>query len=218
MHRGLLGKKLGMSNLFLPSGQQVPVTVLEVGPCVVTQIKTQATDGYDALQVGFLEKKGARVSKPEAGHFKKSGGKGFVFLAEIAVDDPAEHGLGETLTVDTAFEVGERVNVSGVSKGKGFSGVVKRWGFRGGKGSHGSMFHRAPGSVGCSAWPSRVIKGRKLPGQFGNKRVTVKNLEVVDIRPEQNLMILKGAVPGASAGLVEVKKLRVGSQKQQGRK
>lgn len=218
MYRGLLGKKLGMSNLFSPAGQQVPVTVLEVGPCVVTQIKTQATDGYDALQVGFVEKKAARVSKPEAGHFKKSGGKGFVFLAEIAVDDPTQHGLGDTLTVDTAFKVGERVNVSGVSKGKGFSGVVKRWGFRGGKGSHGSMFHRAPGSIGCSAWPSRVIKGRKMPGQFGNRRVTVKNLEVVDIRPEQNLMILKGAVPGGPSGLIEVHKLKVGFPKEKGRK
>lgn len=218
MYRGLLGKKLGMSSLFTPSGQQVPVTVLEVGPCVVTQIKTQATDGYDALQVGFLEKNAARVSKPEAGHFKKSGGTGFVFLAEVAVDDPAGHGLGDTLTVNTAFEVGERVNVSGLSKGKGFSGVVKRWGFRGGRGSHGSMFHRAPGSIGCSAWPSRVIKGRKLPGQFGNTRVTVKNLEIVDIRPEQNLMIVKGAVPGGSSGLIEVNKLKVAPQKQQDRK
>jgi large subunit ribosomal protein L3 len=218
MYRGLLGKKLGMSSLFTPSGQQVPVTVLEVGPCVVTQIKTQATDGYDALQVGFLEKNAARVSKPEAGHFKKSGRTGFVFLAEVAVDDPAGHGLGDTLTVDTAFEVGERVNVSGLSKGKGFSGVVKRWGFRGGRGSHGSMFHRAPGSIGCSAWPSRVIKGRKLPGQFGNTRVTVKNLEIVDIRPEQNLMIVKGAVPGSPSGLIEVNKLKVAPQKQQDRK
>jgi len=218
MYRGLLGKKLGMSNLFSPEGEQVPVTVLEVGPCVVTQIKTQATDGYDALQVGFGEKKTARISKPEAGHFEKSGGKGFVFLAEIAVDDPSEHGLGDTLTVDTTFKVGERVNVSGISKGKGFSGVVKRWGFRGGKGSHGSMFHRAPGSIGSSAWPSRVIKGRRLPGQFGNRRVTVKNLEVVDIRPKQNLMMVKGAVPGGRSGFIEVQKLKVGSQKEQGRK
>ena len=129
MYRGLLGKKLGMSNLFSSDGQQVPVTVLEVGPCVVTQIKTRATDGYDALQVGFVEKKASRVKKPEAGHFKKSGGNGYAFVAEIAVDDPSEHALGDALTVDSAFEVGERVDVSGVSKGKGFSGVVKRWGF-----------------------------------------------------------------------------------------
>jgi large subunit ribosomal protein L3 len=218
MLRGLLGKKLGMSNLFSPEGLQVPVTVLEVGPCVVTQIKTQENDGYDALQIGFVEKKASRLNKPQAGHFKKSGKKGFTFLAEIAVEDPSEHTLGDTLTVDTAFEVGERVEVSGIAKGRGFSGVVKRWGFRGGKGSHGSMFHRAPGSIGCSAWPSKVIKGRKLPGQYGNNRVTVKNLEVVDIRPEQNLMIVKGAVPGSRSGLIEVRKPKTSSRKKQGGK
>ena len=213
MYRGLLGKKLGMSSLFSSAGQQVPVTVLEVGPCVVTQIKTQATDGYDALQVGFLEKKATRMSKPEAGHFKKSGGNGYSLLMEIPVDDPSEHTLGETLTVDAAFEVGERVDVRGVSKGRGFTGVIKRWGFSGGKATHGSMFHRAPGSVGCSAWPSKVIKGRKLPGQFGNKRVTVRNLEVVDIRPEENLLLVKGAVPGSRAGLIEVRKPKIGPTK-----
>ncbi len=214
MYRGLLGKKLGMSSLFSPAGQQVPVTVLEVGPCVVTQIKTQATDGYDALQVGFLEKKAARMNKPLAGHLEKSGGKGYSFLMEFPVDDPSEHTLGETLTVGTAFKVGERVDVRGVSKGRGFTGVVKRWGFSGGKATHGSMFHRAPGSIGCSAWPSKVIKGRKLPGQFGNKRVTVRNLEVVDIRPEENLLLVKGAVPGSRAGLIEVRKPKIGLRKQ----
>lgn len=206
MYKGLLGKKLGMSNLFSPEGQQVPVTVLEVGPCVVTQIKTEATDGYDALQVGFVEKRASRLNKPQAGHFQKSGGTGYSFLAEIAVDDPSEHTLGDTLTVDGTFAVGERVDVSGLSKGRGFSGVIKRWGFRGGKSTHGSMFHRAPGSIGCSAWPSKVIKGRKLPGQYGNKRVTCKNLEVVDIRPDQNLMLVKGAVPGSRSGLIEIRK------------
>ena len=152
-------------------------------------------------------KKGAsRLNKPQAGHFQKSGGTGYSFLAEIAVDDPSEHTLGDTLTVDGTFAVGERVDVSGVSKGRGFSGVIKRWGFRGGKSTHGSMFHRAPGSIGCSAWPSKVIKGRKLPGQYGNRRVTCKNLEVVDIRPDQNLMLVKGAVPGSRSGLIEIRK------------
>ncbi|OEU45149.1 MAG: 50S ribosomal protein L3 [Desulfobacterales bacterium S7086C20] len=209
MYRKLLGRKLGMTNLFSRDGEQIPVTVLEVGPCVVTQIKTQATDGYNALQVGFLEKKFSRVGKPMQGHFKKSGERGYRFLGEIAVDDPTEHSLGETLTVDAAFQIGECVDVSGISKGRGFTGVIKRWGFHGGKDSHGSKFHRAPGSIGASATPSKVIKGRKLPGRYGNQRVTVKNLEIVDVRPEENVMIVRGAVPGSKAGLVEVRKPKV---------
>lgn len=209
MHRGLLGRKLGMSSLFSPEGERVPVTVLEVGPCVVTQIKTQATDGYDALQVGFFEKGPSRVKKPLQGHFKKSGGQGYAMITEFAVDEPSEHALGDSLTVDNVFQVGELVDVSGVSKGRGFTGVTKRWGFSGGRATHGSMFHRAPGSIGASAWPSRVAKGRKLPGQHGNRRVTVKNLQVVDIRPEQNLIILKGAVPGSTSGFIEVRKPKI---------
>jgi large subunit ribosomal protein L3 len=206
MHRGLLGKKLGMATLFSSEGVQIPVTVLEVGPCIVTQIKTQTADGYNAVQVGFAEKRPERVNRALTGHFKKSGGKGYAFLAEIPVDDPSSHQLGEALTVAGAFKVGERVNVRGFTKGRGYSGVVKRWGFRGGKASHGSMFHRAPGSIGSSAWPSRVAKGRKLPGQYGNEKVTVKNMEVIDIRPDQNIMIVKGAVPGCKTGIVEVRK------------
>ncbi len=205
MHRGLLGRKLGMSSLFSPEGQQVPVTVLEVGPCVVTQVKTRATDGYDALQVGFVEKRAKRINKPVEGHLKKSGGQAYAFLKEISVDDPSEYTLGQALTVDM-FQVGERVDISGVSKGRGFSGVVKRWGFHGGGATHGSMFHRAPGSVGASATPSKIIKGRKMPGHYGNQRVTVRNLEIVDIRPDQHLLIVKGAVPGCRSGLVEVRK------------
>jgi len=214
MHRGLLGKKLGMSTLFSPDGIQFPVTVLEVGPCVVTQIKTQENDGYDAVQVGFMGKNSKRVNKAQAGHFKKSGGQGYALLAEIPVEDPSTHELGESLTVGAAFEIGERVVVSGLSKGRGFSGVIKRHGFHGGKATHGSMFHRAPGSIGCSAWPSRVIKGRKMPGHYGAQRVTVKNLEIVDIRPEQNILIVKGAVPGSKAGLVEVRKPKIAPKKQ----
>jgi large subunit ribosomal protein L3 len=205
MHRGLLGRKLGMSSLFSPEGQQVPVTVLEVGPCVVTQVKTRAIDGYDALQVGFVEKRAKRINKPVQGHLKKSGGQAYAFLKEISVDDPSEYTLGQALTIDM-FQVGERVDISGVSKGRGFSGVIKRWGFSGGKATHGSMFHRAPGSVGASAWPSRIIKGKKMPGHYGNSRVTVRNLEIVDIRPDQHLLIVKGAVPGCRSGLVEVRK------------
>ena len=209
MHRGLLGRKLGMSSLFSSGGRQVPITVLEVGPCIVTQIKRLESDGYDALQVGFMEKKPLRVNKPLQGHFKKSGGKGYRALTEIAVDDPSQHTLGDTLTVDSMFGVGEIVDVVGISRGRGFTGVIKRWGFHGGKATHGSMFHRAPGSVGASATPSKIIKGRKLPGHHGNQRVTIKNLEVVDIRPEQNLLIVKGAVPGGKSGLVEVRKRKI---------
>ncbi len=209
MHRGLLGRKLGMSSLFSPEGERLPVTVLEVGPCVVTQIKTRATDGYNALQVGFLERRRSRVNKPLQGHFKKSGGQAYLWITEFAVDEPSEHALGETLTVDNVFQVGELVDVCGVSRGRGFTGVIKRWGFHGGKASHGSMFRRAPGSIGASATPSKVLKGRKLPGQYGNRRVTIKNLEVVDIHPEQNLMIVKGAAPGSKSGLIEVRKPKI---------
>lgn len=209
MHRGLLGRKLGMSSLFSPKGQQVPVTVLEVGPCVVTQVKTSETDGYNALQVGFLEKRGKRISKPLQGHLNKSGVQACSFLREISVDDPSGYTLGQTLTVDM-FRVGERVDISGISKGRGFSGVVKRWGFRGGKGTHGSMFHRAPGSVGAAATPSKIIKGRKMPGHYGNRRVTVRNVEIVDVRPEEHILIIKGAVPGCRSGLVEVRKPKFG--------
>jgi large subunit ribosomal protein L3 len=210
MPKGLLGRKYGMSSLFSPEGEQIPVTLLQVGPCVVTQIKTGATDGYDALQLGFLEKKPrAHTKKTLLGHLKKSGGQIYAFLGEMAVDDSSEYALGQALTVDQVFKVGDLVDVSGTSKGKGFTGVVKRWGFKGGRATHGSMFHRAPGSVGASATPSKVIKGRKLPGRHGNRRVTVRNLEVVDLRPEDDLMIVKGAVPGSKWGLVEVRKPKI---------
>lgn len=209
MHRGLLGRKIGMSSLFSPEGHQIPVTVLEVGPCVVTQVKTQEADGYNALQVGFLEKRGKRINKPLQGHLKKSGTQGWAFLREISVDDPSEYTLGQTLGVDM-FQVGERVDIRGSSKGRGFSGVVKRWGFHGGGKTHGSMFHRAPGSVGASATPSKIIKGRKMPGHYGDRRVTVRNLEIVDVRPEEAILIVKGAVPGARSGLVEVLRPKFG--------
>jgi large subunit ribosomal protein L3 len=210
MPRGLLGRKLAMSSQFSSEGHQVPVTVLEVGPCVVTQVKTRETDGYDALQVGFLTKRNERTSKPLQGHFEKSGGQAYAFLREISVGDPSAYTPGQTLTVEM-FEVGDRIDISGVSKGRGFTGVMKRWGFRGGRATHGSMFHRAPGSVGASATPSKIIKGRKMPGHYGNRRVTVRNLEIVDIRPEQHLLIVKGAVPGCKSGLVEVRKPKFAS-------
>jgi large subunit ribosomal protein L3 len=208
---GLLGKKLGMTNLFTPDGKYLPVTVLRVGPCVVTQIKTIATDGYNALQLGFGEKKISRVSKPLQGHFKKSGGGVFAFTREFPVDHPEEYRLGQEVTLDI-FKVGEKIDVTGRTKGRGFAGVVKRHGFHGGPDTHGCKSHRVPGSIGCSAWPSRVIKGKKMPGQYGNQKKTIKNLEIVDMRPEENLVMLKGAIPGTRSGLIEIKKTKFGKK------
>ena len=207
MCRGLIGKKLGMTALFTSDGEYIPVTVVQIGPCVVTQIKAMSSDGYNAIQLGFGEKKKSRINKPMQGHLKKSGAWYFEFLREVPVDDPGEYKLGQIISLDV-FTVGERVDVSGTTKGRGFAGVIKRHGFHGGKKTHGSHSHRIPGSIGCSAWPAKVIKGKKMPGQYGNNRKTVRNLEIVDIRPEQNLMLIKGAVPGSGYGLVEIKKLK----------
>ncbi|MFP4475890.1 MAG: 50S ribosomal protein L3 [Desulfatibacillaceae bacterium] len=208
MSRGLLGKKLGMTSLFSPTGEHLPVTVLEVGPCVVTQIKTVATDGYNAVQVGFLLKKSKRVNKPTAGHMQKSGGRAFQFLREFRVDDPDNYELGQSLTVEM-FNVGERVDICGMTKGRGFSGVIKRHGFHGGKATHGCTTHRGAGSIGCSAWPSRVTKGKRMAGHYGNERQTVRNMQIVDIRPELNAILVRGAVPGARSGVVEIKKPKI---------
>ena len=201
----MIGKKIGMTGLFTPEGQYIPVTVVQVGPCSVTQIKTIETDGYNALQLGFGEKKRSRINKPMEGHLKKSGDTLFAFLREVRVDNPSEYTLGQAIKLDI-FEVGERVDVTGISKGRGFSGVIKRHGFHGGKKTHGSHSHRIPGSIGCSATPAKVIKGKKMPGQYGNHRKTVRNLEIVDIRPEENIMMIKGAIPGSGFGVVEIKK------------
>ena len=207
MFNGMMGKKLGMTGLFTPEGQYVPVTVIEAGPCVVTQVKTEATDGYDALQLGFEEKSETRTNKPMLGHFQKSGGRCFRHLQEFAVDNPGEYSLGQEVKLDV-FSVGERVDVAGLSKGRGFAGVIKRHGFHGGRKTHGSKSHRIPGSIGCSAYPARVIKGKKMPGQFGVARNTARNLEIVDIRPGDNLILVKGAIPGPKSGLVTIQKLK----------
>ncbi len=212
MSRGLLGKKVGMTGVFLPSGQYVPVTVLEVGPCVITQIKTQATDKYDALQLGFGNKKESKVNKPIKGHLKKSGDAAFSVLREFPVEDPGEFKLGQALTVDM-FKIGEKVDVTGTSKGRGFSGVIKRHGFHGGRMSHGGHCKRIPGSIGCSAWPARVIPGKKMPGRYGNDRKTVKNLEIIDIRLDEGILLIKGAVPGCKTGVIEINKLKVPTKK-----
>ncbi len=273
----ILGKKLGMSQIFTEGGDRIPVTVIEAGPCTVTQVKTVARDGYEALQIGSGEIKESRLNKPAAGHFKKAGVGPRRYLAEVRCDlreatawvsvvetaekpakktrakakkaakgaekeakeaaeseeavvagekaaesvkpeaaqaeaaeaeaapaPPAEREMpqaGDQITVE-AFEIGQKVKVTGISKGKGFAGVIKRHGFAGGPGSHGAHFHRAPGSVGASAYPSRVFKGLRLPGQMGNKRSTQLGLEVVATEPEQNLIMVKGAVPGASNAIV----------------
>ena len=205
MSRGLLGKKLGMTGFFTSEGRYFPVTVIEAGPCVVTQIKTRASDGYDALQLGFGEKRKSRVNKPLQGHFKKSGDLCFQYLREFVVDNPEDYSLGQEITVDM-FKVGDHVDVVGTTKGRGFAGVIKRYGFHRGPMTHGSRNVRRPGSIGCSAWPAKVIKGKKMPGQYGNDRKTIRNLEIVDIRPEDNVILIKGAVPGAESGLMAVNK------------
>jgi len=197
----LIGKKLGMSQLFSPEGEATPVTVIQVGPCTITQIKSVDNDGYNALQLAFGEKKPRGTTKPLLGHFKRCGKGPFKVIKEVKVDDVDDFELGQEISADI-FQVGELVHVIGKSKGKGFAGTIKRWNFSRGPMSHGGMNKRPPGSIGCSASPSRVIKGRKMPGQMGNRRVTVKGLKIVDVRPEENIILVKGAVPGARNGVV----------------
>lgn len=206
MVEGLIGKKIGMTQQFDESGSAIPVTVIRVGPCAVIQRKTEKKDGYSALQLGFIEEKPRkRPNKAQEGHFGKASLPPTKILREFLYETNDEVIEGDQFFVDI-FEIGEKVDVVGTSKGKGFAGVVKRWGFHGGKGSHGSMFHRAPGSIGCSADPSRVFKGRKLPGQMGDERVTVKNLSVIETDKEHNLLLVKGAVPGAKGDYLLIKK------------
>jgi len=200
--KGILGKKLGMSRIFAEDGRAIPVTVIEAGPCVVVQKKTVDTDGYNAIQIGFGQIKESRVNKPLKGHFK--GTRPTRYLRELRVDDPAEYEVGQEIKVDV-FADGEHVDVTGTSKGKGFAGVIKRWGMRRGPMAHGSKYHRGPGALQSGTDPARVFPGRKLPGRHGGKRVTVKNLEVVKVDPERNLLLVKGAVPGVRGSLVIVK-------------
>ena len=201
---GLIGKKLGMSRMFDREGRAMGVTVLQLGPCVVLQVKNDAKDGYNAIQVGFDSCKESRMNKAEFGHAKAAGQGGFYHVKEFRVADPAGYSVGQTLAIADLFNVGDLVDITGTSKGKGFQGVVRRHGFKGGRKTHGSMFHRAPGSIGASAWPSRVIKGKRLPGHMGNATVTKKNAMVIDIRPDDNVMVVKGPVPGAVKGILQV--------------
>lgn len=192
-------------NLFSQEGNIIPVTVVQVGPCIVTQVKTTIADGYNAIQLGFGERKKTSINKPLQGHYKKSGGTPYELLREFKVDDPKNYAAGQSITVDM-FTTGELVDVSGRTKGRGFSGVMKRHGFAGGRKTHGSKSHRIPGSIGCSAWPAKVIKGKKMPGRYGYERKTIKNLKIVDIRIEENLILLKGAVPGSKNSMVTIQK------------
>jgi large subunit ribosomal protein L3 len=200
---GIIGKKIGMTQIFDEKGNVVPVTVVQAGPCQVVQVKTIDNDGYNAVQVGFEEiKKLKRVNKPMKGHFDRAGVPPYRVLKEFPMSDL---NVGDVITVER-FQKGDKISVSGISKGKGFQGVMKRHGYGGGPGSHGSMFNRAPGSIGSSAFPSRVWKNKGLPGRMGGVRVTVKNLTVVDVKVDQNLLLIKGAVPGPNGGYIEVRK------------
>jgi len=207
MIQSILAKKLGMTRVFGSDGSVVPATVLEAGPCTVIQRKTTGKDGYEAIQIGFVPQKEKRIAKPQQGHMAKANKGYFRFLRELWVEAGEEAAAGEELRVDM-FKIGDRVDVVGRTKGRGFAGVVKRHKFHAGKQTHGCTSHRVPGSIGASAFPSRVIKGRRLPGHMGNVRQTVRNLKVIDIRPESNLLIVRGAVPGSINGLVMVRRSR----------
>ncbi|MEW6118191.1 MAG: 50S ribosomal protein L3 [Nitrospirota bacterium] len=200
---GILGKKLGMTQVFTEDGRLVPVTVVEAGPCPVVQVKTPEKDGYEAVKVGFIEERKAKnVTKPLAGMFKKAGTAMFKVLREFPMTGLK---VGDVVKSES-FQRGDVVAVSGISKGKGFQGVMKRHNFLGGPDTHGSMFNRAPGSIGASSFPSRVWRGMRMAGHMGNERVTVRNLKIVDVRPEQNLILIKGAIPGPTNTIIEIRK------------
>lgn len=211
MVNGIIGKKVGMTQVFAADGTVTPVTVIKAGPCVVVQKKTVNKDGYEAVQLGFVdERPPKKVNKPMQGHFQKTG-QGAAptrVLREFRLDENGGEGtnVGDKVLVGDTFAVNDSVTVIGTSKGRGFAGFIKRHGFGGGRATHGSMFHRAPGSIGASAYPSRVIKGTRMAGHMGDARVTVKNLRVAGVDPERNLLLVKGAIPGPNGGLVLIKK------------
>ncbi len=207
---GILGKKLGMTQIYAEDGTVVPVTVIQAGPCLVVQRKTVDVDGYDAIQVGLIETKPAKkVGRPREGHFKKAGVAPVRRVVEFALSAGEDPSPGDSIDVSIFVEK-EWVDVIGTSKGKGFQGVMKRHGFAGGKASHGSMFHRAPGSIGSSAYPSRVLKGMRGTGRMGGDRVTVKNLQVIKVDAEQNLIYVRGAVPGPKSGYLQIRRAKRG--------
>lgn len=202
---GLIAKKVGMTQLFREDGRVVPATVLVAGPCVVVQRKTKERDGYEAAQLGFVEDRAPRrVNKPTAGHFKRAGVPATRHLSEFPLAEGADPKPGDTVKCDL-FQAGDKVDVIGNSKGRGFQGVIKRHGFGGGVATHGSMFHRAPGSIGASAWPSRTLRGLRMGGHMGDARITVKGLEVVEVDAARNLLVIRGAVPGARGSVLVVR-------------
>lgn len=204
MNVALLGKKIGMTQVFDEENRLIPVTVIEAGPCPVTQVKSMETDGYDAVQIGYRPQKAQRLSKAALGHFKKAGVEPVAELQEFRTSGDAELNVGDILTVEK-FEAGQKIDVIGTSKGRGFQGVVKRYGFDGGPASHGSMFHRRGGSYGMCQWPGHVIKGKKMPGHMGDVRRTVQNLQIVRVVAEKNLILIKGSIPGSRGSLVTVR-------------
>ncbi len=212
MSPGILGKKIGMTQVFRPDGQVVPVTLVKAGPCVVVQRKTPATDGYDAVQLGFMEYvKATRINKPETGHIKKAGAEGVRFLKELRLSPGSSDLKAGDRVLASDFKPNERLDVIGVSKGRGFASVIKRHNFRGGPGGHGSMFGRAPGSIGGSSFPSRVFPGMRMAGHMGTDQVTVRNLEIVQIDADENVIAIKGAVPGPNGSYVLLRRSKKGS-------
>jgi len=199
----IVGRKLGCTRIFNENEEMIPVTIIEAGPCRIVNIRTSDKDGYNAVQLAYKSVPENKLKKPVAGYYKKLGADFYKYLKEFKIDDTKNIKVNDVITVE-AFKVGELVNVTGTSKGKGFQGVVKRHGFKGGPESHGSMFHRAPGSIGSNTFPGRVIKNKKLAGRMGNERVTVKHLEVVKVVPEKNILFLKGAVPGSINSIVYI--------------
>jgi large subunit ribosomal protein L3 len=204
---GLIGRKVGMTQFYNAEGNVIPVTVIEAGPCVIVQKKETSKDGYSALQVGFGSKKAQRVNKPAQGHMAKAGKGAFQVLKEFRLDDVSQYEVGQEIKAADLFNAGDRIAVSGTSKGHGFTGVIKRWSFGGFPGSHGTHeYFRHGGSIGNRSYPGRVRKGKKMAGHWGNEQVSIQNLEIVDVRPEQNLMLVKGAVPGAKQGIVVIRR------------
>ena len=206
---GILGRKLGMTQIYVADGTAIPVTVIQAGPCLVVQRKTAESDGYEAVQIGLVEERPAKVNKPKAGHFRKAGIAPARRVEEFRVAPGDEMKAGDEVKA-SIFAEQEWVDVVGTSKGKGFQGVVKRHGFAGGRATHGSMFHRAPGSIGASAYPSRVVAGMRSSGRMGGERVTTKNLQIVKIDAERNLIYVRGAVPGPKSGYLAIRKAKRG--------
>lgn len=206
MVTGIIGQKIGMTQVFAADGAALPVTVLKAGPCVVVQQKTRDRDGYDAVQLGLVEDKPARVTKPVAGHYARAAVPPTRVRREVALDDDGDApNEGEQVLV-SLFEAGDQVDVTGISRGRGFQGVVKRHGFRGGRATHGSMFHRGPGSIGQSSYPSRVMKGMRGPGRMGGDRITTRNLRVIQVDADNHQLVVRGAIPGAPGGYVVIRK------------